>query len=56
VKYSSFNKLPGLIPKADKENVLHTQQAKREQDADCGLIKTHLKLLQPFRFSKASQH
>jgi hypothetical protein len=27
------------MPKADKEIVLHTQQAKREQDADCGLVK-----------------
>jgi hypothetical protein len=26
------------MPKADNEIVLHTQQAKREQDADCGLV------------------
>jgi len=39
VKYSCFNKLPGLMPKGDKETVLHTEQAKREQDTDCGLVK-----------------
>ena len=39
VIYTCFNKLPDLMPKADKEIVLHTQQAKREQDADCGLVK-----------------
>jgi hypothetical protein len=27
------------MSKADKESVLRTQQAKREQDADCGLVK-----------------
>jgi len=26
------------MPKADKEIMLHTQQAKREDDADCGLV------------------
>jgi hypothetical protein len=30
--------LPGLMLKADKETVLHTQQAKREQDADGSLV------------------
>jgi hypothetical protein len=27
------------MAKADKETVLHTQKAKREQDTNCGLVK-----------------
>lgn len=53
VKYSCFKELQGLMPKADKETVLHTQQAKREQGADCGLVKDTSRVIATIQIFKS---